>query len=431
MFRRLITTSVIIGALLIPSCAVVFADGQRPLEMVEEDGSPSAKRVNKINVTNGTLTKVSESEVTLSTGGGGGSIDAGTVDNQSTRWDQANQTWEPTSMMLLDDVIERITVEGNVSVSESLTASSIFLEDGTAITGASSSLDVGTAEGQMVYWDQGEQAYKPTSTSALVWDNTSGLLGIGKASPAEELDIVGDATISVDTSVGQDLTVNRDVYVDGTSAFVGAVTAPTLDTGQGANELYSMNQPVETTNAVVFTTVNTGQGAYELYAMNQDVQTTSNVNFKNLTVSETFNVSGDAAGNVNLSINNDIAIIDGQELIVFSDSNPTELDKSNHIRITSNYFTNGFEVLGFEVARDATQTGNLTASAYIGTYGAAGFTADSTIETVTLAVNDFTKADDGTLTSSTVASGKYIAVDVGLNATGDYTWYVRGYRNDA
>ena len=53
-----------------------------------------------------------------------------------------------------------------------------------------------------------------------------------------------------------------------------AVTATTLDTGQGANELYDMNQNVKTDSAVTFTTVNTGQGANELYSMNQSVSST-------------------------------------------------------------------------------------------------------------------------------------------------------------
>ncbi len=63
---------------------------------------------------------------------------------------------------------------------------------------------------------------------------------------------------------------------DGTHA---AITADTVDTGQGANELYAMNQDVETTDAVTFLTVDTGQGANELYAMNQDVETTDAVTF--------------------------------------------------------------------------------------------------------------------------------------------------------
>ena len=56
----------------------------------------------------------------------------------------------------------------------------------------------------------------------------------------------------------------------------------TLNTGQGANELFDMNQNVLTTSTVTFNTLNTGQGANELYDMNQNVLSTSNVVFNNV-----------------------------------------------------------------------------------------------------------------------------------------------------
>jgi hypothetical protein len=64
----------------------------------------------------------------------------------------------------------------------------------------------------------------------------------------------------------------------------GAIAGATLNTGQGANELYAMNQDVETTDAVTFATVNTGQGANELYAMDQAVQTSDDVQFNDVQI---------------------------------------------------------------------------------------------------------------------------------------------------
>jgi len=58
----------------------------------------------------------------------------------------------------------------------------------------------------------------------------------------------------------------------------------TIDTGQGATEVYLMNQNVRTTDAVTFATVDTGQGANELYAMNQNVRTTDDVTHNDLTL---------------------------------------------------------------------------------------------------------------------------------------------------
>lgn len=68
-----------------------------------------------------------------------------------------------------------------------------------------------------------------------------------------------------------------------TGSFSGALTAATLDTGQGANELYDMNQNVQTSDGVTFATVDTGQGANELYDMNQNVQTGDSVVFAGIT----------------------------------------------------------------------------------------------------------------------------------------------------
>ena len=64
-----------------------------------------------------------------------------------------------------------------------------------------------------------------------------------------------------------------------TISSTGAISGTSLDTGQGANELYAMNQNVRTTDAVTFTTVNTGQGATEVHLMNQNVRTTDAVTF--------------------------------------------------------------------------------------------------------------------------------------------------------
>jgi hypothetical protein len=96
-----------------------------------------------------------------------------------------------------------------------------------------------------------------TSTHITVLGNTSGTNS-------------GDQTLPTRTSLG----IDSDDAVT-----FGALQCPTLNTGQGAYELYAMNQDVETTDAVTFATVNTGQGANELYDMNQNVLTGSDVQF--------------------------------------------------------------------------------------------------------------------------------------------------------
>ena len=96
--------------------------------------------------------------------------------------------------------------------------------------------------------------------------------------------ITGD--LSVSGNVGSTTsTISGNATVGGTLGVSGALSAPTLNTGQGANELYAMNQNVRTTdsptfNALTVSSLDTGQGANELYAMDQNVRTTDVVTFK-------------------------------------------------------------------------------------------------------------------------------------------------------
>jgi hypothetical protein len=61
--------------------------------------------------------------------------------------------------------------------------------------------------------------------------------------------------------------IDCKVYIDkdGDISTAGDISCHALNTGQGANELYAMNQNVRTTDNVSFATVNTGQGATKVY----------------------------------------------------------------------------------------------------------------------------------------------------------------------
>ena len=97
-------------------------------------------------------------------------------------------------------------------------------------------------------------------------------------------DCVGDTQLEYNT--GQHLTTTT------------GVTFATVDTGNGAYELFAMNQDVESTDGVTFATVNTGNGAYELFAMNQDVESTDAVTFATLDTGQGANELYDMDQNV-------------------------------------------------------------------------------------------------------------------------------------
>ena len=71
-----------------------------------------------------------------------------------------------------------------------------------------------------------------------------------------------------------------------------AFSADTINTGNGAYELFAMNQDVESTDAVTFDTVDTGEGANELYGMDQNVKTTDNVSFDSVNATDEFYRNG-------------------------------------------------------------------------------------------------------------------------------------------
>ncbi|MHA1305625.1 MAG: hypothetical protein ACTSPI_18135, partial [Candidatus Heimdallarchaeaceae archaeon] len=76
----------------------------------------------------------------------------------------------------------------------------------------------------------------------------------------------------------------NEAFTAGTITSDGIIAGTTLNTGQGAYELFAMNQDVESTDAVTFVTVDTGQGANELYDMDQDVEKQDMVTFARITI---------------------------------------------------------------------------------------------------------------------------------------------------
>lgn len=105
---------------------------------------------------------------------------------------------------------------------------------------------------------------------------------------APDIDSISLGYLSIDSIRGNpDVdSLSGNIIIDTVStdslASVGGITAATLNTGQGNNELYDMDQNVLEASAVVFATVNTGEGANELFDMNQNVTTTSDVVFDSL-----------------------------------------------------------------------------------------------------------------------------------------------------
>lgn len=59
-----------------------------------------------------------------------------------------------------------------------------------------SRLEFGTAEGQLVFWDNTLGQWVHTEVSDLFWDDTNKRLGVNTATPSSELDVDGTITVT-------------------------------------------------------------------------------------------------------------------------------------------------------------------------------------------------------------------------------------------
>jgi len=142
-------------------------------------------------------------------------------------------------------------------------------------------------------------------------------------------------------------------------------------------------------------------------------------------------------GNITLSRDGNLAVVGSDFTLALMKTNPTELGVMREYRLSAddvdyygldNTLTTGTLIITeIAVNRSVTQSGDLSASAFIFTKSKTGNTIGTNIETNTLAVNDFEKLDDGTIDNPEIAAGQYIGVNTGKAYTGDFTWVVRGY----
>jgi hypothetical protein len=158
-----------------------------------------------------------------------------------------------------------------------------------SVTGVTSVVLPAPADGQFVAWDGTGGSMKNISVSSIgsavlpssITDNalikadgTSGNVyqstgitiddsnNISGVGTVDGRDVAADGSKLDGIEAGADVTDSTNVLA---SLSGQALAVATVDTGQGANELYAMDQDVQTTDDVTFASVNTGNGAVELY----------------------------------------------------------------------------------------------------------------------------------------------------------------------
>ncbi len=161
------------------------------------------------------------------TPGSHASLDVGTADGQLIYWDIATQTYKP--IPVTDAYYNSAT-----NLIETISIDTIFIGTDTMVSGHPSmpSIDVGTAEGQILYWDNGTQTYKPANASNLKWTDATQVLSttelvaeeavsVGEAAPDDtegSVSITGDADSDAGNDVTEKLTFTLVPNADPTTA---------------------------------------------------------------------------------------------------------------------------------------------------------------------------------------------------------------------
>lgn len=154
-----------------------------------------------------------------------------------------------------------------------------------------------------IYTEQGGAAQKVCDGGSITVESGGGLsLAAGSSFSASMEPSFSSLTVTNRVTAGS-LNVSGNEYhgaalfrstftgADGSQKWTGAlesagnITGAKFDSGNGATEIFDMDQDLKSTDAPDFVTVNTGQGDNELYPMNQAVRTTDDVLYKNVEVS--------------------------------------------------------------------------------------------------------------------------------------------------
>jgi len=133
--------------------------------------------------------------------------------------------------------------------------------------------------------------------SDLVWNTSTEVWNTSDYYISGALNIAGSVYITDDLNVAESLTVGTTLDVTGNTTISGTLDAPTLNTGQGDNELYAMNQDVQTTDGVIFDTLSVTNSA---------------------TIGSTLDVTGATTLNSTLEVDGTITVNDDIETADFS-----------------------------------------------------------------------------------------------------------------
>ena len=217
--------------------------------------------------------------------------------------------------------------QGNISINSHMTlgdGGQIIFKDGGVLVSPTESLtslgiandDDAVMKADATNSGSGDIKFQVYTSDKMIIKN-SGNVGIGTTSPSAKLDVVGTAEITSNTSIG------------GTATVSGALTAPTLNTGNGANELYAMNQNVRSSDSPSFAGL-TASG---------NITVTGTVDGRDLSTDGS-KLDGIAAGATNVTNNNQLT--NGRGFITSTVGSAPSFNKVRYNNPINGYVDNGF-----------------------------------------------------------------------------------------
>ena len=164
-------------------------------------------------------------------------------------------------------------------------------------------------------WDISKNAYYEVGERILNWEirqASSVVTYYKRMKPESGLIVPKDLIVSGKVDITGALTSSTidTGAVNATSiTSTGAISGTTIDTGNGATEIFDMDQDLKTTDDATFNnltvaTIDTGNGAVECFAMDQPTRTTDDIVFNNITANGEINPTTSPTESTTITIDN-------------------------------------------------------------------------------------------------------------------------------
>jgi hypothetical protein len=240
--------------------------------------------------------------------------------------------------------------------------------------------------------------------SLLHLSTATSFVGINNASPAYALDVGGGINLTGAVTAG--------TSVNGASAtFTGVIEGATINTGNGANESYPMDQAVRTTDSPTFANATATYGISAATLTTSGLATVNTLKVTNgasLGYLMTSDADGDAVWSPQVplgAIGMDVTGADNNAVLYTDGSG--NLDTDATLGFTGSLFTAPATTLTgtLTINGNATSTGTLTANGFVGTGTGTSFTiTNSTVIISTTSGNYGIRFQDNTFQNTAGAS---------------------------